>query len=71
MAMSADVLTPARVGHRLSAAASNGLWRAMTDRVRRAQPLPTVEVSDLSPGQSMFDYDPGRAVALTELPDLI
>jgi hypothetical protein len=69
--MSADVLGPARVSHRLAAVTTAGLWRAITDRVRATDSLPTVEVADLGPRQSMFDYDPADAVVLTDLPDRI
>ncbi len=67
--MSADVLGPARVSHRLAAVTTAGLWRAITDRVRATDSLPTVEVADLSPRRSMFHYDPDRATALTDLPE--
>lgn len=68
--MSANVLTPARVSHRLAATkASTGLWKAMTERVRPTESLSTIEVEGLAPTPSMFDYDPAKAMALTELPD--
>lgn len=69
-AMGADVLTPARFSHRLAAATTTGLRRAMCEQVRRTDSLPTVEVADLSPRRSMFHYDPDRATALTDLPEL-
>ena len=71
--MIAKVLTPAKASpqiaaQRIAAAATTGLWRAMTDRFRPAGALPTVEVENLAPRRSMFDYDPEHAVELTELP---
>lgn len=68
--MRTTVLTPARVTRRLaSTQASGGLWRAMAERVRPTEPLPTIEFACLAPTPSMFDYDPEIAVALTELPE--
>ena len=72
--MIAKVLTPAKASpqiaaQRIAAAATTGLWRAMTDRFRPAGALPTVEVVNLAPRQSMFDYDPSQAVLLADLPD--
>ncbi|MGI9578171.1 MAG: hypothetical protein ACR2OH_08240 [Microthrixaceae bacterium] len=67
--MNASVLTPAKVSHRL--ATSTGLWRAMAERVVPAETLPTIEVAEIAPRMSMFDYDPAEAVALTEIPDCL
>ncbi len=49
--------------------ATSGLWAAMAARFRSHEPMPTVEVAELSPRPSMFEYDPAEAAPLHEFPD--
>lgn len=45
-----------------------GLLEILTQRLCPAEGLPLVEITDITPVRSMFDYDSETAVTVTELP---
>ena len=45
-----------------------GLQEVLTHRLCPAECLPAVEIADIMPVRSMFDYDAGTAVEITDLP---
>ena len=67
--MGTHLLTSTQANRSVVAGTTSGLWRAMTHKVRTHDTIPTVEVSDLAPRASMFDYDPAEAEVLLEVPD--
>lgn len=45
-----------------------GLMEILTQRLCPAEGLPLVEIADITPVRSMFDYDAESAVTVTDLP---
>jgi hypothetical protein len=45
-----------------------GLMEILTQRLCPAEGLPVVDIADITPVRSMFDYNAEAAVAVTDLP---